>query len=39
MFQMVSDKPFSNRMKNVITPLDMGFFPLLPLLNCLFIDD
>ncbi len=30
MFQMVSDKPFSTCIKNVITRFDMGFPPLLP---------
>ncbi len=39
LFEMFSDKLFSTRMKNVITLFDMGFFPLLPLLICLFIDD
>jgi len=33
-FQIISDEPLCIRMGNVITPFDMGLFPLLPLLSC-----
>ncbi len=39
LFQIVDDKLFSNRMKNVITRFDMIFSHLSPFLSCLLIDD
>ncbi len=39
MFQTVSGKLFSTRIKNVISRFDMGFSPLLPLSSCRLIDD